>query len=105
MTTLTLREFAEENGYDIRGEAILDEMYRDYIDEFNTVTIMGMSYIPSRVLEELDPTAYRCCFNDWLDGEEWDEFEGDYLKRDDIEKVTDEYNEYLEDLENEEVEE
>lgn len=99
---LTLREFAEENGYEIKDESTLDQEYRDFIDEFNEVKIMGMSYCASRVLEELDPTAYRCGFNDWLDSEEWDEFEGDYMKRDDIEKVTEEYEEYLEELENEE---
>ena len=99
---LTLREFAEENGYEIKDESTLEQEYRDYIDEFNTVEIMGMSYTASRVLEELDPTAYRCGFNDWLDSEEWDEFEGDYMKRDDIEKVEEEYETYLEELENEE---
>lgn len=102
MDKLTLREFAEENGYEIKDESTLDQEYRDFIDESNEVKIMGMSYCASRVLEELDPTAYRCGFNDWLDSEEWDEFEGDYMKRDDIEKVTEEYEEYLEELENEE---
>lgn len=102
MDKLTLREFAEENGYEIKDESTLDQEYRDFIDEFNEVKIMGMSYCASRVLEELDPTAYRCGFNDWLDSEEWDEFEGDYMKRDDIEKVTEEHEEYLEELENEE---
>lgn len=102
MDKLTLREFAEENGYKIKDESTLDQEYRDFIDEFNEVKIMGMSYCASRVLEELDPTAYRCGFNDWLDSEEWDEFEGDYMKRDDIEKVTEEHEEYLEELENEE---
>ena len=99
---LTLREFAEENGYEIKDESTLDQEYRDFIDEFNEVKIMGMSYCASRVLEELDPTAYRCGFNDWLDSEEWDEFEGDYMKRDDIEKVTEEYEEYCEESQEEE---
>lgn len=98
---LTLREFAEENGYEIKDESTLDQEYRDYIDEFNTVEIMGMSYTASMVLEEIDPIAYRCGFNDWLDSEEWDEFDGDYMKRDDIEKVEEEYKDYLEELENE----
>ena len=102
MDKLTLREFAEENGYEIKDESTLDQEYRDMIDDFNEVKIMGMSYCASRVLEELDPIAYRCGFNDWLDSEEWEEFEDDYMKRDYIEKVTEEYEEYLEELENEE---
>lgn len=94
MEKLTLREFAEENGYEIKDEATLDQEYRDYIDEFSKVEIIGITYCASRVLEELDPITYRCRFNDWLDSEEWDEFEGDYMKRDDIDRITEEFEEY-----------
>jgi hypothetical protein len=31
---------------------------------------------PSEVLKECDPTAYRCGFNDWLDGEDKSTFDG-----------------------------
>ncbi len=102
MEKLTLREYAEENGYEIFTNDDVEDRFRDDIDTFNNVEIMGMSYCASQVLEKLDPTAYRCSFNDWLDSEEYDKFEGDYMKRDDIEKVTEEYETYLEELENEE---
>lgn len=47
-----------------------EELYDEYLDEVNPVVkICGMEYSPSRVLEEVDPTAYRCGFNDWLDSE------------------------------------
>ena len=98
---LTLREFAEENGYEIKDESRLEQEYRDILDDNGPVKVCGLTFYPSTILEELDSTAYRCGFNDWLDSEEWDEFEGDYMKRDDIEKVTEEYEEYLEELENE----
>ncbi len=98
---MNLREFAEDKGYTIKDESDLEQEYKDFIDEFNEVKIMGMSYCASRVLEELDPTAFRCGFNDWLDSEQWDEFEGDYMQRSDIEQVEEEFEEY----ENEEEEE
>lgn len=46
------------------------DMYNEFIDETNEIVkIWNMEYLPSRVLEELDPIAYRCGFNDWLDSE------------------------------------
>lgn len=46
------------------------EMYRDCLDECNDVVVCGMHYNPSRVLEELDPIAFNCGFNDWCDAED-----------------------------------
>ena len=44
------------------------EMYRDCLDDCNDlVVVCGMSYNPSRVLEELDPIAFNCGFNDYCD--------------------------------------
>lgn len=40
----------------------LDEAYPD-------LTIAGMEYQTSRVLKEVDPTAYRVGFSDWTDAE------------------------------------
>jgi hypothetical protein len=31
--------------------------------------IAGMEYQASRALREVDPIAYRCGFNDWVDAE------------------------------------
>ena len=102
---LTLREFAEENSYEIKDERELGQEYDECLDSEGPVKVGGLTFYPSRILEEIDPIAYRCGFNDWLDYEEWDEFEGDYMKRDDIEKVTEDYEEYLEELEEKEKEE
>lgn len=47
----------------------LEEMYKDFIDDTTeSVKIWGMEYYASQVLRECDPIAYRCGFNDWLDG-------------------------------------
>ena len=43
------------------------EMYNESLDESGYVVVGGLSFLPSRVLEEMDPVAYRCGFNDYLD--------------------------------------
>lgn len=52
--------------YDILGE---DE-YDEWLDEIygGTVEICGLSYSPSIALYRVDPVAYRCGFNDYIDG-------------------------------------
>ena len=48
------------------------------------VQIGSLEYLPSKVLSECDPIAYRCGFNDWLDGELDEtivEFEGEYYEK------------------------
>jgi hypothetical protein len=53
-------EFIEES----EGLALYDEM----LDELHSpIIIGGIEFDPSRVLKELDPIAYQCGFNDWLD--------------------------------------
>lgn len=47
-----------------------EKLYDEFLDEVNPmITICGMEYCPSKVLEDTDPIAYRCLFSDWLDGE------------------------------------
>jgi hypothetical protein len=43
------------------------EMYDDILDSEGPVCIGGVEYSPSLVLREVDPTAYRCGFNDFVD--------------------------------------
>jgi hypothetical protein len=44
------------------------DLYDEMLDElYSPINIAGIEFDPSRVLKELDPTAYRCGFNDWLD--------------------------------------
>lgn len=52
----------------------LDEMYGGFLDEIHgRVKICGYEYSSSRALEEVDPTAYRCGYADWLDSQVKDE--------------------------------
>lgn len=72
-----------------------DARYREMLDEcysFKSVGGIFANMLPSRVLEECDPIAFRCGFNDYLDGEEWVEIDGEYYEsRDDVEKARDEF--------------
>jgi len=48
----------------------LHSLYDEYLDEtYPDLEIAGLSYSTSRALAEIDPTAYNCGFNDWLDSE------------------------------------
>ena len=54
--------------------------------------------LPSKVPEEMDPVAYRCGKNDWVDSERLVEIDGnDYQPGD----VDDAQEEFIEELENE----
>ena len=47
-----------------------EELYDEYLIENNPpVAICGRTYNAARVLEKVDPTAYRCEMNDWMDSE------------------------------------
>lgn len=64
-----------------------DDMYRDMLDEiYGTVCIAGMKYDTSRALELLDPVAFRCGRNDYINSFEdyelnryrYEEFDTEY---------------------------
>lgn len=45
--------------------------FDDYLDEvYPTVTIAGIEFLPSRILREVDPIAYRVTKSDWEDAQE-----------------------------------
>ena len=66
---------AECDYYDAAtGEGVsdffLDQRYRDMLDEaYEPVNIAGLEYSTSNALRLVDPIAYTCGFNDWLDSE------------------------------------
>lgn len=48
----------------------LHEMFDDSMDElWGDVNIFGVLYGYSRVAKEVDPVAYECEFNSWLDSQ------------------------------------
>lgn len=54
-----IEEYDAINGFD----DYLNGIYPD------NVMVCGSEFLPSRALKELDPTAYREMFNNWLDSE------------------------------------
>ncbi len=49
-------------------EAEALEMYEEMLDDCEgLVELCGMTYSASYVLREIDPVAYRCGFNDYVD--------------------------------------
>lgn len=72
------------------SEYDLEDLYDEMLDEVSgEVKIGTLSYLASKVLSEIDPTAYRCGFADWLDFECQDnrfvEIEGEYYTYDLVE--------------------
>lgn len=53
------------------------ELYDDYLDEQGDVDVCGLKYSPSEVLKEVDPTAYRCGYDDFCDLFDIEEIEED----------------------------
>jgi hypothetical protein len=56
--------------YTYIDEEEAENQYRDELDELHPIVIGSMEFQASEVLEQLDPTAYRCGFTDWLDANE-----------------------------------
>jgi hypothetical protein len=62
----------------------IDQRYRDLLDEiYPEVKIGDSRYSPSRIVEELSPTDFRCGKVDWIDSEIRDgiiseEIDGEY---------------------------
>jgi chromosome segregation ATPase len=62
-----------------------EDQYCEMLDEAGPVNIAGIEFYPAHVLQEIDPTAYRCGLIDYVNG---------------IELTIDEkYNELVEELE------
>jgi hypothetical protein len=53
--------------FEVISEAEAVERYEDILDSEGPLTLAGMSYARSYVLREIDPVAYRCGFNDFVD--------------------------------------
>jgi hypothetical protein len=76
-----------------------EERFREAMDEAYSFRDVGGPFAhmqPSAVLEECDPTAFRCGVNDYADSENWVEINGDYYEQDDCERIKEEMQDELE---------
>jgi hypothetical protein len=85
----------------------LEELYREMLDDCEPVVkVAGLSFTPSRIIEELDPTAFRCGVSDYADsliGETLsDEIDGEYYNLDEVNDIRDEIESELDEEEEKE---
>lgn len=75
-----------------------EEHYAAALDDiYPVVEIGGLTFDPSRIVKELDPTAFRCGMNDYLDGDESLEYVADdWYRADEVQKLRDEIEEDIE---------
>lgn len=65
---LSLYDVAEKILFNEYSEDSLYDNFNDFIDEVSdTITIFGMSYNASIVLQKVDRIAYDCIFNEYVD--------------------------------------
>lgn len=74
-----------------------DKLYDDILDECSSCCDMCKQYGASRILKELDPTAYRCGKNDYIDGCDITEVNGTEYHDRDLDKAKDEFIDGLRD--------
>ena len=82
------------------SEAIDTEaQYRDFLREAYRDCLSGpFEHLdPAELFEEADPVAYRCGHVDYIDGEEWTEYNGDTYETSYLESIRDEVEAIIED--------
>lgn len=68
MTLYDIDNVKTFRGIDVTNGQIDDEAaYNDCLDSEGTVVVRGLEFYPSEIISELDPIAYRCGYNDWID--------------------------------------
>lgn len=73
-------------------EAAFDES----LDSEGEVNVAGLTFLPSQIWKEMDPTAYRCGVNDYADGEAWVEIDGETYDQREVESIVSDFREELE---------
>ncbi len=72
-THYLIRRYKMNNAMNITTMSELLESFREYLDECcPEVSVFGCMFEPSRVLEELDPVAFRQGYLDYADAVEID---------------------------------
>lgn len=73
-----------------------EELFDQCLDEGDPVRIGSLEYTPSHVLKQIDPTAYRCGVNDYVDSLGLKEINGNNYDPDKVDKICEELVEELE---------
>lgn len=62
-----LVELEEFDQFEVISESEAEERYDEMLDCDGTVSVGGLEFYPSNILEKCDPIAYRCGFSDFTD--------------------------------------
>jgi predicted ribosome quality control (RQC) complex YloA/Tae2 family protein len=86
-----------------------EDMYRSMLEEcYGDIEVAGLTFSAARIVEELDPTAFRCGMVDYIDSLSLIEIHGDYYEQDAVEterdSLVDDLESELSDLEDELIE-
>lgn len=61
-------EYVDDSG-ELFNQGELEYAFENDLNEcYDTVSVCGYEFGAGRALRELDPIAFRCDFNDWIDG-------------------------------------
>lgn len=85
-----LIDHIKDNCTAIDREARFDQMLDDCYS-FEDVGGPFAHMVPSQVLKEMDPTAYRCGVNDYMDGEDTYEVDGETYDPREVDEARDEF--------------
>lgn len=67
-----------------------EDMYRSMLEEcYGDIEVAGLTFSAARIIEELDPTAFRCGESDYIDSLSLVEINGDYYEQDAVETERD----------------
>jgi hypothetical protein len=67
-----------------------EDSFCESLDSEGSVTVCGMEYMPSLILREVDPTAYRCGLIDYVDGIDLQDVEEYQELKENLEELEDE---------------
>ena len=71
------------------SDAELHKQYDECLDQEGQVSVGCLKYWPSMILKNVDEVAYRTGFNDWLDGQDFIEIDGEQYPKDEVEDFLD----------------
>lgn len=94
----------QQSNIEIDPDDYEDQFDESLDDSIPEIEIGCLTYSPSHVLKNVDPTAYRCSLNDFVDSldvEDSDEYKALQSEIDDIQDEIDQLKSDIEDLENE----
>lgn len=76
-----------------------EEQYIEMLDSEGTITAGGIKFDPSRVLKKLDPIAFSCGLNDWIDSLDKEDDENYKELLEELERLEEELEELQAELE------